>query len=191
MTRRNLLVATLAAVAAGGAVVPMLHAAIDPVSLGVVAESREHPPAFGDHPAASPFRGPPWISIEYPPSPYDRVTREAFLLVHAYHHSTPADFPVSGKAEGMVDGKRRTVELQFQRTSRPGVFALRRQWPEGGRWVLSLNVHQGDFVAGALVKIGADGRVAGVDVPTRRMGSDDNIPRAISAAEIEAALRGD
>src|SRR5687768_2174658 len=26
--------------------------------------------------------GPPWISIEYPPSPYDRVTREALLLVN-------------------------------------------------------------------------------------------------------------
>lgn len=189
MTRRNLLVATLAVVAAAGAAGTSLDAAIDPASLDaayvtVAAGSR----APG---AERPFRGPPWISIEYPPSPWDRVTRDAFLLVHAYHHSTPADFPVSGKAEGVVDGKRRTIELSFRRTSRAGVFALERQWPEGGRWVLSLGVHQGDFVAGALVKIGADGRVAGVDVPTRRMGSDDNIPRAISAAEIEAALRGD
>ena len=180
MPRRTLLVAALASVAAVGAAVPALDAAIDPVSVHAAGVA-----------AASPFRGPPWISIEYPPSPYDRVTRDAFLLVHAYHHSTPADFPVSGKAEGMVDGKRRTIELEFQRTSRAGVFALARQWPEGGRWVLSLGVHQGDFVAGALVKIGPDGRVAGVDVPTRRAGADDNIPRAISAAEIEAALRGD
>ena len=177
MSRRSLLLAILSTVAAVGAAVPTLYAAIDPVAVSVADVGAR--------------RGPPWISIEYPPSPYDRVTRDAFLLVHAYHHSTPADFPVSGKAEGIVDGKRRTIALQFQRTSRAGVFALRKQWPEGGRWVLSLGVHQGDFVAGALVKIGADGRVAGVDVPTRRSGSDDDIPRAISAAEIEAALRGD
>ena len=166
MTRRTLLLAGLVAVAAAGAAVPSLDAANDPVSVSAAV--------FDGSAASAPF-GPPWISIEYPPSPYDRVTRDAFLLVHAYHHSTPTDFPVSGKAEGVVDGKRRTVELQFQRTSRAGVFALRKQWPDGGRWVLSLGVHQGDFVAGALVRIGADG----------------TLPRAIGAAEIEAALRGD
>ena len=101
MTRRTLLAASLAIVAAAGAA-STLSAAI-----GVEpAESR--PPRAERHMA-----GPPWISIEYPPSPYDRATRDAFLLVHAYHHATPADFPVSGRAEGVVDGKRRTVELQF------------------------------------------------------------------------------
>jgi hypothetical protein len=178
MTRRTLLAASFAIVAAAGTA-STLYAGI-----GVApAESRE--------PSAESRKGPPWISIEYPPSPYDRATRDAFLLVHAYHHGTPADFPVSGRAEGMVDGKRRTIELQFQRTSRPGVFALRKQWPGAGRWVLSLGVHQGDFVAGALVRLGADGRVAAVDVPVRRSGADGNLPRAISAADIEAALRGD
>jgi hypothetical protein len=133
--------------------------------------------------------GPPWISIEYPPSPYDRTTRDALLLVHAFHHGTPVDLPVSGTAEGNVDGQRRSVRLTFDRTSREGVYALKRQWGSTGSWVLSIAVRQeqhGD-VAGALVELDARGNVVAVRVPTTRRDGWD-IPRAIAASEIEAAL---
>ena len=132
--------------------------------------------------------GPPWISIEYPPSPYDRTTRDALLLVHAFHHGTPRDLPARGTAEGIVDGKRRTVKLSFERTSREGVYALKRQWGTAGTWVLSLTVQQGsEDPAGALVELDTRGAVASVRVPTiRRDGWD--IPRAITSSEIEAAL---
>ena len=67
--------------------------------------------------AMAPARvGPPWISIEYPPSPYDRTTRDAFLLVHAFHHGTPMNFPVAGKAVGVVNGERRSITLESRST---------------------------------------------------------------------------
>jgi len=133
--------------------------------------------------------GPPWISIEYPPSPFDRTTRDAFLLVHAFHHGTPMNFPVAGKAEGIVGGKRRSIALEFTRTSREGVYALRKQWPAEGDWVLAIDVTQeGDSKAGALVELGATGDVVKVSVPTDRR-DGWAIPRAITSAEIEAALR--
>lgn len=133
--------------------------------------------------------GPPWISIEYPPSPFDATTRDAFLLVHAFHHGTPMNFPVAGKAEGLVDGRRRSVTLEFTRTSRQGVYALRKQWPAAGNWVLAIDVTQeGDSKAGALVELGAAGDVVKVTVP-RDNREGHGIPRAITAAEIEAALR--
>lgn len=140
--------------------------------------------------AMAPARvGPPWISIEYPPSPFDRTTRDAFLLVHAFHHGTPMNFPVAGKAEGIVDGKRRSIKLDFTTTSRQGVYALRKQWPSEGNWVLAIDVTQeGNSKAGALVEIGASGEVAKVTVPTSRQ-DGWAIPRAITAAEIDAALR--
>ena len=72
--------------------------------------------------------GPPWISIEYPVNPFDRTTRGAHLLVHAYYHGTPVAYPVSGTAEGIVNGERRTMTLRFETTSRTGVYALRKQW---------------------------------------------------------------
>ena len=132
--------------------------------------------------------GPPWISVEYPPSPFDATTRDAFLLVHAYHHGTPANFPVNGKAEGIVAGTRRSVELSFTRTSRAGVYALKKQWPEQGNWVLAIAVEDGQSKAGALIELGPRGDVAKVTVPTSRR-DGWAIPRAITNAEIESALR--
>jgi hypothetical protein len=133
--------------------------------------------------------GPPWISIEYPPSPYDASTRDAFLLVHAFHHGTPMNFPVEGTAEGIVAGTRKSLPLTFARTSRVGVYALRKQWPADGHWVLALAVNQeSDAKAGALVELGSRGDVARVTVPTTQR-DGWAIPRAISSAEIETALR--
>jgi hypothetical protein len=133
--------------------------------------------------------GPPWISIEYPPSPYDATTREAFLLVHTFHHGTPIVAPVTGKAEGIVSGERRSVSLKFGGTSRTGVYALNKQWSSEGTWVLFITANQGpnDDVT-AVVELGAGGQVASVRVPTERRGSW-NVPSKVSAAERESIVR--
>lgn len=140
---------------------------------------------------ASPaFAGPPWISIELPANPYDRTTRDAFLLVHAFHHGTPIGFPVEGSAEGIVNGERRSLKLEFGETSRPGVYALKRMWPSEGTWTLVIKVIQGQSdVATAVVELGADGEVASVRVPTTQQGQW-TVPAPVSMAEIDAALRG-
>ena len=115
--------------------------------------------------AASPaFAGPPWVSIELPANPLDATTRDAFLIVHTYHHATIVNFALTGRAIGIVDGKRRTVDLAFTRTSVAGSYAVRRNWPANGTWVLAINtgVEGGPT---ALVGIGADGEVRSVKVP--------------------------
>ena len=133
--------------------------------------------------------GPPWILIEYPPSPYDASTRDAFLLVHTFHHGTPIVAPVTGKAEGIVGGERRSVALKFGGTSRTGVFALDKQWPSEGTWVLFITANQGpnDDVT-AVVELAANGQVAAVRVPTERRGSW-MIPSDVSAAERESIVK--
>ncbi len=88
------------------------------------------------------FAGPPWISIELPANPWDRDTRGAFLVVHTYHHGTVIEAPLSGTAEGMVGGKRRSVALTFEKTARPGVYTLSNQWGNQGRWVLLITLSQ-------------------------------------------------
>src|SRR5207247_2425971 len=101
-------------------------------------------------------KGPPWISIELTVNPYDRTMKGAFLLVHAFHHQTPIGFPIEGTAEGMVNGERRTVKLEFAETSRDGVYALKRTWAEEGVWTLVIRVNQGP--AGAEGGTAAAGR---------------------------------
>ena len=135
--------------------------------------------------------GPPWISIEYPGNPYDQESRDAYLYVHTFHHGTPVANPVSGTAEGLVAGARRTVSLEFRTTSRPGVFALRKQWPADGLWTLVIGATQGEGesnTATAIVELGADGRVASVVVPTRRM-NNYTVPAPVSMADVDKALR--
>jgi hypothetical protein len=135
--------------------------------------------------------GPPWISIETPANPFDAGSRGAYLLVHAFHHGTPVAFPVSGTAEGIVDGARKTISLEFRNTSRPGVYALHKQWPDNGTWTLVLGVTQGEGdgnTAKAVVEIGANGQVASVDVPTvTRNGW--KVPAPVSMAKVDADLR--
>lgn len=133
--------------------------------------------------------GPPWISIEYPVNPYDATTRDAFLVVHAFHHGSPTAFPVSGTAEGLVNGQRRTIPLEFQKASRTGEFALRKQWPEQGTWTLVIGVAQGpeDRVT-AIVDLSADGQVARINVPTRKE-NGYVLPARVAMADVEAGLR--
>ncbi len=133
--------------------------------------------------AAAAVAGPPWISIEYPINPHDQSMRGAFLLVHVFHHSTPIVYPVEGTAEGIVNGERRTIKLEFTETSRTGVYGLRRQWPTEGVWTL---VIKGG--ATAVVELGADGAVASVKVPSRQE-RGWTIPTDVSTDEIDKALR--
>lgn len=140
--------------------------------------------------AATPLvAGPPWMSIEFPANPHDASTREAYLVVNTYHHGTPTQFQLTGNAEGIVKGERRTIPLRFTAASRTGSHALRRQWPTEGRWVLHITLRERDEVgAAALVVLGADGTPARVTVPTRRDGPW-TVPTAVSAAELAAALQ--
>jgi hypothetical protein len=93
----------------------------------------------------------------------------------------------------MVQGKRRTVQLSFERTSRPGVFALKNQWGNEGRWALVLTADQGGThgrdAAEALVEIAEGGMVTAVRVPTTQE-REGAFPRKVTAAEIDAVLAG-
>ena len=132
--------------------------------------------------------GPPWLSIEVPPNPLDPETRDAFLVVHTYHHERVAAFRVTGMAEGLVNGERRSVPLELTATSRPGVHALAKQWPDEGVWVLAITAKTGgETTVTALVEVDAAGQVAAVRVPSRKEGRW-TIPRPVTDREIEAAL---
>lgn len=143
---------------------------------------------------ASPLlAGPPWITVELPPNPFDRASRDAFLLVHAYHHAGDGVDPVSGRAVGLVDGQRRTVTLSFERTSRPGVYALKNSWGGNGEWTLVITNQQGEHGGGAaevMVRVSGN-RVLGVEAATKpsQYAELPVEPRRFTEAEIEASLR--
>jgi hypothetical protein len=169
----------------------VLSVALAAVCAAAAIPALVRPPSVDAAPP-SVVAGPPWISIEYPVNPFDRTTRGAHLLVHAYYHGTPVAYPVSGTAEGIVNGERRTMTLRFETTSRTGVYALRKQWPSEGTWTLVIAVTQGENdaagVAQALVELSPSGSVASVQVPTRQH-AEGAFPRRLTAQEIETAVR--
>ena len=127
---------------------------------------------------------PPWISIEAPVNPYDPSTRGAALLVHTLMREGIARVgDVTGTAEGLVGGARKSVALHFDSTGRPGVFALRPQWPTDGTWVLRISLYN----TTALVSLDAHGQVAATRVPTQ-LQSGIMIPRAVADREIDSTL---
>ena len=127
---------------------------------------------------------PPWLSIESPVNPFDPATRGALLLVHAVTREGPAAAAaLTGTAEGIVNGARRTIRLQLDPTPTPGVFAVRRQWPTEGTWLLRVSMQN----TTAIVSLDAEGRVAAVRVPTQHASGVD-IPRAVTAQEIDSTL---
>ncbi len=132
--------------------------------------------------------GPPWISIEYPANGIDRATRGALALVHIYHHETPVGYPVEGMAVGMVDGKRVTLPLSIEPTSRVGVSAIRGEIPQEGTWVLVITAKDGSdrSLASVLVALGpGNDEVSLVKVPRMREG---NWPRPATDQDVDAML---
>jgi hypothetical protein len=141
--------------------------------------------------AGTAFAGPPWISIEYPANPYDRTTRDAFLTVRTYHHGDFQSKTVTGRAEGVVNGKRQGMTLDIRPGSQPGMYVVRWQRPAVGRWVLVINSgSSGVTEATAVVEISPSGGIANVSVPTRNIADGWVSPRPVLAAEIDALLQG-
>lgn len=139
--------------------------------------------------AAAAMAGPPWISIELPANPHDPATRQALFVVHAYHHSANVQYPVTGTAEGLVDGERRSIALTVTPTGKAGLYAVTRPRLDEGRWVLVIRLDTGNG-NGATALVSLDGaEVSGVRVPSDVNGEGWTIPRAVTAGEIDAILR--
>lgn len=140
--------------------------------------------AFASPSASRAAKWPPWLSIEAPVNPFDAHARGAVFFVHAMtREGIPRASDVSGSAEGVVGGARRTIALTFEATDRPGVFAVRRQWPTEGTWIARISLE----TTTAIVTFDRDGNVASARVPTQ-VQSGDRIPRTVTAREIDSTL---
>jgi hypothetical protein len=138
------------------------------------------------------FAGPPWIAIEYPVNPHDPTTRGAFMTVRTYHHGELTGYELTGTAEGLVNGQRRSMRLDIRRLPQAGAYAVRWQKPAQGTWVLVVSSRrEGEHMATAVVTVDTSGRVARVSVPAKPVeGGRWQVPRSVAAAEVNAILRG-
>jgi hypothetical protein len=102
------------------------------------------------------------------------------MAVRAENCADLTKVQLSGTAEGIVDGTRRSVPLTLNSGTVPGAYIVSRDWPQGV-WVVSLTGTCGTAKAGAIVPIGSDGNYM--------RESSKFYPRAATGAEIEASLK--
>ncbi len=82
----------------------------------------------------------------------------AVLTIKATGCHDPATARLSASAIGMVNGQRREIALTIAKLSEPGMFAISRQWPKEGKWVIKLEANNdaGQFT-NSLVAAGPNG----------------------------------
>jgi hypothetical protein len=131
------------------------------------------------------------ISVETPARSSDPQLKEAVLIARTYGCHQPADAKLSASAEGFVDGNRKSLPLEL-RSIGSGVYAINKQWPSEGTWVLTLTGAYNGMISSVLVELGPNGSVLpgtqlregylqGVHAKGAR--------RSWAAADIDAALR--
>src|SRR5205809_8116646 len=78
------------------------------------------------------------FTLGSPVASQDFQAKAAAFVFRTEGCAEPARSQVSGTAEGLVNGARRTVPLKVMATSKPGVYAVHRRWPAEGEWVVNL-----------------------------------------------------
>ena len=130
--------------------------------------------------AASPaLAGPPWLTLEFRPN------FPGVVLVRTFHHGTPQAMPLTGTAEGLVNGQRRSVPLTFVLADAPNVYSVSNTWGAEGVWVLNISATGDHLGAGAVVGLDRNGETAFARFPRTTVGAS----RPATAREAEAMLR--
>jgi hypothetical protein len=88
--------------------------------------------------------------------------KDALVVVHSGGCVKPNAITVSATAEGLVDGKRKSLPLRVVRL-KPGTFAVKGSVPTEGTWILALNSKAHPFDDTVLVETDGNGKVAWVN----------------------------
>ncbi len=120
------------------------------------------------------------FTIGSPVASQDFRAKVAAFVFRTEGCADPTKSQISGTAEGLVKGARRSVALKVVAMSKPGVYAVYQNWPAEGEWVVNLKGTCNDANAGAIVPIGPNGFIRE---------SSKFLSRPATDAEIEASLK--
>ena len=76
-----------------------------------------------------------------------------------------------------MTGDKQTIPLKIDALSEPGTYAVTRQWPEKGRWVLEFVAKDQGRITSTLVAAGP----GGVERDTAKMGMHEPVPEEVAA----------
>jgi len=120
------------------------------------------------------------FNLASPVASQDFHAKTAAFVFRTQGCAEPAKAQISGTAEGIVNGVHKSVALKIVSMSKPGVYAVYREWPAEGEWLVNLKGTCSDASAGAIVPIGPKGFIRE---------SSKILQHPATEAEIDAALK--
>jgi hypothetical protein len=131
--------------------------------------------------AASLIAGTIIIELGKPSANPEAQAKHAALVVRGGACSSPEKTTMTAMAEGIVKGKRESIPLKLIPLTGQNTFALTRQWPAEGKWVVTIVEANPTYKFQPSVIVKVDGDSVDWSSVTR-------LNRAPDAKEIEAAL---
>ena len=99
------------------------------------------------------------LEIGNPATNPEARSKHAVLVARTTACHSPEKTSMTATAEGVVDGQRRSMPLKLIRLSTPGTFAIAREWPSAGTWVVKIvarNEEYKDYATGAVARFEAN-----------------------------------
>jgi hypothetical protein len=133
------------------------------------------------------FAGGFYLEIERP-SASNPAMRDVVVVARPYGCHKPEDAQLTATAEGIVNGKRVSVPLQFTHPEK-GLFAIKKQWDANGAWVLAITAEYNKAIRSVIVELGAKGDLPNYFNSDGKGFYAHNVQRQLTAAEIDNALK--
>lgn len=122
-----------------------------------------------------------YLEVGNPSANHDPKAKDALFVVRPTGCHEPEKASLSATAEGKVDGKRQSLPLKLIPLSSPGSYAVPRDFPATGSWVVTV------------VGVAINGPVTSIAVPVNPKGFDRAsikfVPGKIPSEDIEKMIR--
>lgn len=102
------------------------------------------------------FAGALLLEVGNPASNPEALKNHAILAARITACHSPGETTLTATAEGLVNGMRKSIPLKVISLSTAGTFAVTREWPNEGIWVIQLvatNPEYRDYATSVLVPI--------------------------------------
>jgi hypothetical protein len=128
------------------------------------------------------WAGGMWLQVGNPAANAEATAKQAVLVARITACHAPEKTALTATAEGMTTAGRQSIPLKIIRLSKPDSFAVTRQWPESGEWVVKIvatNPEYKGYATSVLVPAGSS---------SFNWAAVKYYPHAPTTAEVDAAL---
>jgi hypothetical protein len=127
------------------------------------------------------------LSAEAPGAESQSQFKDAVLVVRTFGCNQPDNAMISASAEGLVNGQRQSAPLRLNQISK-GVYAIVKQWPSTGSWVVTISGEYNGMKNSLLVELDRTNKTA--VSASRKSLAKLSVARKLTSEEVDNALRG-